>query len=377
MEYTSKSVIDLAKQLSVQFAARASDADKQGRLPIEDVNALKSSGYLTLNIPKKFGGSGLPIKDCIRAQLEIAQGSPATALVAAMPLHIFGQAQEHPLWSEQNYVRFCKEAVAGAIFNFAGTEPELGSPSRGQMYATTAIRTSDGLLINGRKICTTGGKHITHLLVTLDYEGEPKVVLVENHLKGISWQETWGEGLSLRASDSHDVIFSDVFVPVENLLISESNKAELSGKAWFIMMVSSVYLGAAIGARNAVIQYALERTPTVLGKPIATLPGIQRQIGEIDISLQAARAMLLEAAESWEKRQFTKVVAAKYFALKVACEVTQTALEIAGHTGLTCRLPLEIYFRDVRAGLMQPPKGDTALELIGQGAIEAMKQDRG
>jgi alkylation response protein AidB-like acyl-CoA dehydrogenase len=47
------------------------------------------------------------------------------------------------------------------------------------------------------------------------------------------------------------------------------------------MVMSSVYLGTAIAARNAVIQYALERVPSALGKPIATLPKIQRQIGEM------------------------------------------------------------------------------------------------
>ena len=49
---------------------------------------------------------------------------------------------------------------------------------------------------------------------------------------------------------------------------------------------------------------------------------------------------------------------------------TDKALQIAGGTGLTRDLPLERFFRDTRAGLMQPPSGDTALEIVGRGAIE-------
>jgi alkylation response protein AidB-like acyl-CoA dehydrogenase len=52
--------------------------------------------------------------------------------------------------------------------------------------------------------------------------------------------------------------------------------------------------------------------------------------------------------------------------------VTDKALQIAGGTSLTRDLPLERYFRDTRAGLMQPPSGDTALEIIGRNAIEGL-----
>jgi alkylation response protein AidB-like acyl-CoA dehydrogenase len=113
--------------------------------------------------------------------------------------------------------------------------------------------------------------------------------------------------------------------------------------------------------------------PTALGKPIATLPKIQRQIGEIDVALQAARALLLEVAGEWtgkdHRQQFPRIVAAKHVATETAIDVTDKALRAAGGASLTRVLPLERYFRDVRAGLMHPPSGDTALELIGQNAV--------
>ncbi|MCZ6633200.1 MAG: acyl-CoA dehydrogenase family protein [bacterium] len=74
----------LSKTLATQFATRADQADKQGKLPPEDIAALKSSGYLALNISKQYGGLNASFRDCIEAQLELAQGSSSTALVAAM-----------------------------------------------------------------------------------------------------------------------------------------------------------------------------------------------------------------------------------------------------------------------------------------------------
>ena len=376
MVYTSDSVIELARDLAKQFASRATEADKLGQLPLEDVQVLKDSGYLAINIPKKFGGSELSIIDCVKAQLEIAQGSPSTAMLAAMPLHIFGQANDFPLEQDEHHAEFCKQAVAGAIFNFASSEPKLGSPANGMLFATTAQQTDEGLLINGHKSCTTGGKHLTHMFVTVTYNGQPAAVLVEANRTGVSWQESWGDSLSLRASDSHDVLFNDVLVPETHLLSFESPEAERNRKAWFTMMISAVYLGAAIGARNTVIQYALERVPTGLGKPIAVLPSIQRQIGEIDVSLQAAKALLMEAAADWHHLQHKHVLSAKHFITQVACQVTEQAINIAGAAGLSNHLPLERYFRDVRAGLIQPPKGDMALELIGKSAIADLRTQK-
>lgn len=167
--------------------------------------------------------------------------------------------------------------------------------------------------------------------------------------------------------------FRDVVVPRENLI--ETGDAKARPNVWFAMMLSAVYLGTAIAARDAVVRFALERTPTALGRPIAALPKIQRQIGEIDFRLQAARALLLEIAGEWtgqdEARDafMPRVAAAKMAVTAAAIESTERALEVAGGAALTRSLPLERFFRDVRAGLMQPPAGDTALEMIGRAAL--------
>jgi alkylation response protein AidB-like acyl-CoA dehydrogenase len=139
--------------------------------------------------------------------------------------------------------------------------------------------------------------------------------------------------------------------------------------------MSTIYLGSAIAARNCVIQFALDRVPTALGKPIATLPKIQRQIGEIDIALQAARSLLMEVAQDWTGEEdgrdamSARIAAAKTVVTNTANDVTDKALRIAGGSSITKALPLERYFRDVRAGSMQPPSGDTALEIVGRAAI--------
>jgi alkylation response protein AidB-like acyl-CoA dehydrogenase len=375
IEQTESSIVDIAKGLARDFATRADEADRVGNMPVEDVEALKDSGYLNISIPREYGGQGLPLRECVAAQLEIAQGSASSAMVAGMQLHMFGNLSENRPWDEAKFEHWCKVAVNRGLFNTAASEPTLGSPSRGGMFETTATPAPDGgWLINGQKTWTTGGRHLTHMLVRLSVGEEPGVIVVPADAAGIEWVETWGDSLSLRASESNDVHFKDVHVSAENL-VERGKRDEKTPNAWFPMIMAAVYLGSAIGARNAVIQFALERVPTALGKPIATLPKIQRQIGEIDLALQAAQSLLFEVTGQWtgderSKGLYPRIVAAKHLAVETANSVTDKALQIAGGTSLTRDLPLERYFRDTRAGLMQPPSGDTALEIIGRNAIE-------
>jgi alkylation response protein AidB-like acyl-CoA dehydrogenase len=325
-----------------------------------------------------LGGAGLSLHDCLAAHVELAQGNASTAMVAGMQMHLFGHQREVRSWNDVAYEQFCRTAVAGGLFNSLASEPALGSPSRGGLPATTAVPTDGGWLVNGNKTWSTGGKHLTHMLVRVAVEGENGVVLIKQEQPGISWVETWSDSLSLRASDSHDVVFEDVFVPHDQMI--ERGDAKEVPNVWFPMVMSAVYLGTAVAARNDVIRFALERVPTALGKPIATLPKIQRQIGEIDLVLQAARSLFFAVAGEWQgdnAERFNilpRIAAAKTMVTETANEVTEKALRAAGGTSITKALPLERYFRDVRAGSMQPPSGDTALEMIGRAAIGELEQ---
>ncbi len=369
--------LERASTVAQQIASRAATADRQGKLPVEDVKALREGGFFALSVPQDQGGLGLSLSECVAVILTLAQGSASSALVAVMPLHVFGYAREIRPWPEPMFTRMCQAATTdGALFNNVASEPLLGSPSRGGSFETHAQPHADGgWVVNGHKTWTTGGRHITHMLVRLQVGDEPGLMLVRQNTPGVTWEETWVDTLSLRASDSHDVHFSGVDVPADHLLERGSKAGKTLPNAWFPLLLAAAYLGPTIAARQTVVQYALERVPSALGKPIATLPKIQRQIGEIDVALQAAQALLVEVARAWTgeisvcQSLYPRVAAAKHFAIETAQDVTNKALQIAGGQSMTSALPLERYFRDVRAGSMQPPSGDTALEIVGRGAL--------
>lgn len=374
--------LDIARQLASSFRTRADEADKTGVLPQEDIEELKASGFLGFSVPKEFGGRGLSLGDCTAAQLELAKGSTSSALIACMQLHIFGSSRENDPFNNDIFEQFCALAVQGETFNFVSSEPTLGSPSRGGLPETHAELSSDGqsLILHGHKNWVTAGHHLDNMLVRLAYKDEASVVWVPQTTEGLRWEHTWKNALSLRASNSNDLFIEGATVSVNNLIQDKSSLG--IGRTWFTMLVAATYLGAALAARDEVIRYCLERVPTALGRPIATLPKIQRQLGEIDVGLYAAKTVLLEVANQWHnddadlrekhrEQHFVGVTAAKELAIETALEVTQTAIRIAGGASIGASsesLALERYFRDVRAGLMHPPSGDIALELVGKAA---------
>lgn len=378
-ETPSALILETAKRLAEGIASRADQADREGRLPAQDIEDLKGSGYMHMVVPRELGGLGLPLVDCAAAHLELSKGSASTGIVAAMTVQIFGDQREQRTWSDYDFERFSADLLEGALFNSAASEPKLGSPSRGGFYATTAQLTEDGWRINGHKQWITGGQHLTHILVKLSIEGDGATILVPAGTPGLDWHETWGDSLSLRASDSDDLYLRDVVVPEENLLLRGT--AKKGPNAWFPAILATVYLGAALAARDALIEYALERVPTALGKPIATLPKIQRQIGEIDARLAAARSLLMDAARQWDPKQrkhtYPGIVRAKQFATTTAAEVTQQVMRVAGAGAISKDLPLERYFRDAQAGEMHPPSGDTAYEMVGTYALSSYANGHG
>lgn len=92
-------------------------------------------------------------------------------------------------------------------------------------------------------------------------------------------------------------------------------------------------------------QYAQERTPTTLGKPIASLEGIQRRLGQADLLLTQARALVYRVAREWSEQPESRttlspfVVAAKVTATNNAIEAVDHCLRVVGGSSMNRSLP--------------------------------------
>jgi alkylation response protein AidB-like acyl-CoA dehydrogenase len=142
-----------------------------------------------------------------------------------------------------------------------------------------------------------------------------------------------------------------------------------------MLTISAVYVGVAVAALKTAACYARERVPTALGKPIAELESIQRQLGQAELKLQQARMILYHNAELWDRHPECRaelgmsVAVAKVTATNAAIDAVDHCMRVAGGASMTRNLPLERYYRDVRGGLTHPVNDDQALIMLGRHAL--------
>jgi alkylation response protein AidB-like acyl-CoA dehydrogenase len=392
-------LVALADRLAARFAERATIHDRNGTFPFENYADLHESGYLRLAIPPEFGGAGANVFEMALAQERLARGDGATALATGMLIQIIGRESEarnpdtgRGDWPAPVFATICQAIAAeGGLINSVVTEPELGSVSRGGVPATSATPTDGGWRINGHKIFATGAPALRYFVTGVVLppseqapRGETASAIVQAGSPGLRLESTWGDSLSLRTSGNDDVYYENVFVPDAWLIgrrvigapIAPGQQPGLS--AWGLT-ISAVYLGIGQAACDAACDYANNRVPPSLGKPIAELAHIQQWIGEMQITLDAARALLYDTARTWIEHPAARptlapqVAAVKYLCTNAACAATDKALRVAGGFSLTRALPLERYFRDARAGLFNPPQDDLALGQVGRAALAARR----
>jgi alkylation response protein AidB-like acyl-CoA dehydrogenase len=296
-----------------------------------------------------------------------------------MHLILVGRLAEARPWPEDLFARVCRDVVAhGALINSAASEPEMGSPSRGGLPSTTAVRDGDGWRISGRKTWTSLAPALRYVVVMAAAEldgAAPRRAnfLVPSDAPGLRIDETWGN-LGMRATGSHDVVLEDVWVPDSARLPDDGAPAKGDGRGWGLV-TGAVYTGIATAARDYAVAYARERRPNGMSGPIAELQTVQHRVAEMELLLLHSRSVLYGTAETWVNQPACRnaiawqLAAAKHTTTNNAIRVTDLALRVVGSVGLSHARPLERYFRDVRAGLGHPPMDDAALTLIGKAAL--------
>ncbi|TKD71395.1 acyl-CoA dehydrogenase family protein [Pseudalkalibacillus hwajinpoensis] len=373
-------LFNLGSKLSESFALKADEVDREGRFPSENFEQLKESGYIALTVPEKFGGTEINLYEFVMLQEQIATGDAATALSIGWHLGIMLEMREEQTWSEDVYERLSQLIVnEHALLNRAASEPATGSPTRGGMPQTKASKKDGHWVINGRKSFTSMAPGLHYALVSaqIDNTGEKGFFLVDMSLPGVTIEEKW-DTISMRGTRSDDLVLNDVILPHDALIEgSNSSKSELP-KAW-LLHIPACYLGVAIAARNEAIAFASEYSPNSLPGPIKDVPEVQRKIGEMELELMRAREMMYSIALRWvnephlRSNMGAELAAVKHVATNSAANVVDIAMRIVGARALFKDNPMQRYYRDVRAGLHNPPMDDAVISMLASRALNSEK----
>lgn len=361
-------------QLSTDFARGAAALDAGPHFPHDNLARLRRAGLLALTVPRALGGREATLAQTLRVVRAIARGEPSTALIFVMQClyHLRLQANAH--WPAALKERVARDAVEhGALINSLRVEPELGSPSRGGLPATVGRRDGDRWILNGHKLYSTGSPGLTWFAVWgRTDEAEPRVGtwLVHRDTPGVRFGKLWNH-LGMRATGSHEVIFENVEVPLEQAVDLQApgpaNGMDPETAVWMNVLLPAIYDGVARAARDWFVQWAANRVPSGLNAPLSSLDSFQQTVGRIDALLLANRVLLDAGASGSVPASEAQTL--KYLVNRHAIDAVEIALEASSNPGLSRDNALERHYRDVLCARIHTPQNDIVLGNLGRAAF--------
>ena len=367
------------------LAARAGEHDRDATFPHEAFDLLHANGTLNLTVPVALGGGGAGLADSCRVVETVAMGDASVALVLSQHLMYHAYlASPAACWPAAVHEMVQRSSIEGvALINALRVEPELGSPARGGLPATTAERVArGGWRLRGRKIYATGIPRLRWLAVwarTDDADPFVGTFIVPRDTPGIEVIETW-DHMGMRATRSDDVVFDGALIPEDHAVdirppSDHAGSYSAAQLAWNGLILSALYQGVARAARDWLSQYLHERVPTNLGAPLATLPRFQEALGRIEARLLTNERLIAGAARDVDEGGDAARVAAdtssmvKHTVTSNAIESVSDAVALVGNPGLSRRNPLERHLRDVLCSRIHSPQDDTILVGAGRAAL--------
>ena len=310
-------------------------------------------GLMGIEPGEEYGGSGGTFFMACLAIEELARVDPAVSVCVdvnnTLVINAFVNYASAGL-RERYLPRLCQETIGAYCLS------EAGSGSDAFALQTRAEDLGAHYLLNGRKMWITNGNEAGIFIVfaNLDpakgYKGITAFV-VEKGFPGFSVGKK-EDKLGIRASSTTELLFDDCLVPKDNVLgeVGKGYKIAIETLNEGRIGIGAQMLGLAQGAFESALAYTKERKQ--FGQAIADFQGVQFQLADMAVKVEAARLMVYNAARLKDARQpFIKEAAmAKLFTSEVAEEVASLAVNLYGGYGYVRDYPVEKYFRDCKIG---------------------------
>ena len=334
----------------VEPLARKMDAT--GEFPHDLVRQMGDLGLMGIPVSEKYGGAGMDTVAYASAVMELAKVDASLAITMAahtslgtVPIVLTGTEEQKQKWVPL----LASGKTLGA---FGLTEPEAGSDAGSTR--TAAVKDGDHYVVNGSKIFITnaGEAGVLSFTAQIMEEGIKKGIgafTIPTDITGLKIGPK-EKKMGWRASDTRQLFFEDMKVPVENMLGNpkEGFKTFLKTLIGGRISVGALAVGTAEGAYKKALKYSTERK--AFGREIYKFQSIGFKLADMATRIEAAKLLVFHSA--WMKDQGKDVIKeaamAKLFASEVAMDVTTEAIQIYGGYGYVAEYDVERFFRDAK-----------------------------
>jgi alkylation response protein AidB-like acyl-CoA dehydrogenase len=326
-------------------------------------------GLMAIETPEEYGGAGSTFFNAILAIEELARIDASVSVF--VDVHNTLVTNAFLRWgSEEQKKKYLPQMAESRVGAYALSEAASGSDAFA--LKTRAVDKGDHYELTGQKLWITNGNEaeIFALFATVDpaagYKGITAFI-VEKSFEGFSVGKK-EDKLGIRASSTTELILDNCKVPKENVLgeVGKGYKVSIETLNEGRIGIGAQMLGIAQGAYEAALKYTSEREQ--FGQAINSYQGVQFQLAEMVVEIEAARLLVYNAARLKDAgRSFLKEAAiAKLYSSRVAEAVSSKAIELYGGYGYVKDYPVEKFWRDSKIGAIYEGTSNMQLQTIAK-----------
>jgi alkylation response protein AidB-like acyl-CoA dehydrogenase len=334
-----RDIVKAARKFALgEFPDRALEFDREEKFDLEIWRKACELGFVGVFIPQDYGGAGMGfLEHClITEEFWTVDPGIGQAILSAT----FGSELIELFGSEDQKKTILPQLVSGqAIIANAITEPDAGSDVTSA--TTMAVKEKNTWVINGNKMFATNGNIANYLVVFCQTDPENpsrherhSFFLVPTDTPGYQSKKIYGK-MGIRASDTAEIVFHNVRVPLANLVGKE-------GEGFHELMAffnrTRLHICAqAVGVARAAIEESIRHTKDrhQFGAPLASFQVTQFKIAEMATWARAARNLYYEAAWLVDqgKVDHALIAMAKWFSAEIAVRCVDKAVQMHGGYG--------------------------------------------
>ena len=308
-----------------------------GNFPMGLVPQMAGLGLFGANLPEEYGCAGLNNVAYGLIMQELERGDSGMRSFASVqgalvmyPIHAFGSEEQKTAWLP-------RLASGEAVGCFGLTEPDYGSDPGGML--TTARETDDGWVLNGTKMWITNGStaHVAVVWAKMGDIGDQESIrgfIVPTDTKGFSAKDQKGK-LSLRASDTSELVLQDVHLPADAILPkSKGLKSPLMCLTQARYGIAWGAVGSAMACYEEAVSYAKSRV--VFKRPIGATQLQQARLAEMVTEITKAQLLCVQLGRLKDAGTMRpeQVSLAKRNNVNIATEVARETRRLLGANGI-------------------------------------------